>query len=233
MKISIIIPTYNEEITLEQVVLKVEKVFNQNDYEIIIVDDGSTDFTSKIISKIKNSHILSIHHDKNYGKGKAIRSGLNITSGDYLAVQDADLEYLPETLLELWQKVKNENTVVYGRRSLNQGYFFNRIGNKVVSFICSILYRVKLYDIYTCYKIIPSKILRSLELKSNGFEIEAEITAKLLRRNVQILEIPISYTPRSFFDGKKIRMIDGLKAILTLLKIRYAHKKIMSNPRQK
>ncbi len=221
MKISIIIPIYNEEKTLEKVVLGVARVFEGKDFEIIIVNDGSTDGTAEIISKIKNSRIQTVSHDRNYGKGRAIQSGLEKAKGDYIAIQDADLEYNPETLYELYKNCGSKasaESVIYGKRKGDKGYLFNRIGNRILSLVCNILFSSKLSDIYTCYKIIPRKLMQELDLKSNGFEIEAEVTAKILKRKINILEISIPYSPRTFREGKKINWRDGYRGIIILIK---------------
>ncbi|MDO8660066.1 MAG: glycosyltransferase family 2 protein [Candidatus Parcubacteria bacterium] len=222
MKISIIIPIYNEENTLAEVVLNTQKVFTQgkNDYEIILVNDGSKDKTREIISKILDPHIITIHHETNYGKGRAIQSGVKKATGDYVAIQDADLEYDPMNLFKLTQLAIEKKSVIYGKRSGKDGYILNRLGNKILSLICNILFFSKLSDIYTCYKIIPRKLMQSLNLNSNGFEIEAEITAKILKKKIKIIEIPITYTPRSFAEGKHIRWRDGYKGILKLIEIK-------------
>ena len=216
--ISIIIPAYNEEKTIGEVINSVHRVFSSTPYEIIVVDDGSSDTTGLICESQQN--IKYIHLPENHGKGFAIREGIKNASGDYIAVQDADLEYNPETLFELCSKTK-DNTVIYGKRDRIQGYYFYKLGNAFLSGICNLLYRSKLFDIYTCYKIIPTHIAKSLELKSNGFEIEAEITGKLLKRKVPIIEFPITYSSRKFHEGKKIRGKDALIGIWTLIKNSY------------
>lgn len=219
MKLSIIIPVYNEEKTLEHVVLHVHNAFSHTDHEILIVDDGSTDSTPNIASHLTSENIFYIHKE-NEGKGSAVRQGLLHASGDYIAIQDADLEYQPETLYTLWSSITHPDMVIYGKRSRNQGYILNRIANYLLSSLCNLLYSSSLYDIYTCYKIIPSHLARQLHLVSNGFEIEAEITAKILLQQKTILEIPISYQPRTHTQGKKIRAIDALRGVWTLVRYR-------------
>jgi glycosyltransferase involved in cell wall biosynthesis len=221
MKISIIIPIYNEEKTLLQVVAKIQTSFQRENYEIILVNDGSKDGTADILSKMTDPHIHKITHERNYGKGKAICTGISKATGDYVAIQDADLEYDPNTLYELWQTIDNADTILYGKRDGKKGYLLGRLGNRILSQTCNILFSTKLKDIYTCYKIIPLSLVKSLNLESNGFEIEAEITAKILKKKKSILELPIPYSPRSFKEGKHIRWQDGYKGIMKLLEVKF------------
>src|SRR3989344_3982656 len=213
--ISIIIPAYNEEKTIFQVLNSVQRVFKDVECEILVIDDGSTDTTGVICESYPN--IKYVRLSQNKGKGLAIREGLKQTKGSFIAIQDADLEYNPETLYKLFLEAKND-IVIYGKRDRKQGYFLYKIGNAFISRVCNILYQSNLFDIYTCYKIIPRPIIESLKLTSNGFEIEAEITAKLLKLNIPIVEIPIPYSSRTFKDGKKIRGIDALIGTWTLIK---------------
>ena len=221
MKLSIIIPAYNEEKTLALVVEHVREAFKDASYEIIVIDDGSTDGTGKITKGLKNSQTQIIRETKNKGKGNAVRRGIALSLGDYIAIQDADLEYSPAVLRMLWDSIEDSQTVVYGTRSRNLGYIWNRIANAILSHTCNLLYRSTLFDIYTCYKIIPRDLAQSLDLKSNGFEIEAEITAKLLRRKQCIKEIQIPYSPRTEHEGKKIRAKDGFIGLWTLITHRF------------
>ncbi len=213
--ISIIVPIYNEEKTILAVLDSLKQAFKNDDYEIIVVDNGSIDHTKYLC--MRTDGILYIRLPKNYGKGYAVRIGFTHASGEYLTVQDGDLEYDPKTLKNLVDQT-NEHTVIYGKRDGKQGYILNRFGNKLLSSICNMLYKSNLTDIYTCYKVIPRDIYRSLELTSDGFEIEAEITAKLLRTGVLIKEIPITYSPRTFKEGKKIHAPDALIGIWTLVR---------------
>ena len=218
MKISIIIPVYNEEKTISKVIDSVKRAFQDIAHEIIVINDGSSDSTHELCDARQD--ILYISLPKNHGKGFALRNGFINAKGLFVAIQDADLEYNPEILRQLCNQAE-DNKTIYGQRDRKQGYFLNKIGNAFLSWLCNILYGSNLFDIYTCYKIIPAKILQSLELVSNGFEIEAEITAKLLKKNIPIIEIPISYTPRTFQDGKHIRARDALKGMGTLIKNRF------------
>ena len=216
--ISIIIPVYNEEKTIFRVLESVKEAFRDVEYEIVVVDDGSKDNTPIICAAYKNIQYIQL--PQNHGKGFALRIGFARAQGSFIAIQDADLEYNPSVLRKLYNQAK-ENIVIYGKRGRKQGYLLNRIGNIFLSWVCNILYRSRLSDIYTCYKIIPGKILRLLRLSADGFEIEAEITAKLLRAGVLIVEIPIIYSPRTFKDGKHIRARDGIKGIWTLIRNRF------------
>ena len=217
MKVSIIIPVYNEERTILEVIASVEQAFKDMACEIIVVNDGSTDKTHELCVNVPG--ILYIALPQNQGKGFALRNGFINAKGAFTAIQDADLEYSPVILRELVNQAE-VGKVIYGKRDRKQGYFLNKLGNAFLSWFCNLLYGSKLFDIYTCYKIIPTNTLQSLELNSNGFEIEAEITAKLLRRKIPIKEIPIIYTPRSFRDGKHIRAKDAFIGIWTLVKNR-------------
>jgi len=220
--ISIIIPVYNEENTIAKILESTEAAFRDIQHEIIIMDDGSKDKTREICEIICNTqkNINYVRLPQNHGKGFALREGFKKAIGKFIAIQDADLEYDPKILRELFNQA-NKNVVIYGKRDRKHGYLLNRIGNAILSFVCNILYKSNLFDIYTCYKIIPVEILKLLKLSANGFEIEAEITAKLLKRNIEIKEIPITYSPRTFKEGKQIRARDGIIGIWTLAKNKF------------
>jgi len=219
MKITVLIPAYNEEKTIDEVlqaVLQADTLGHET--QVVVIDDGSTDRTQEILHAIPRPIIL-LRHERNFGKGKAIRTGLAAATGDYILIQDADLEYSPEEYPKLIAAVTGDNAV-YGRRSYLQGYIHYRIGAYLLVLLTRILYRRQLHDIYTCYKLLPKKAMDKLSLSSDGFEIEAEVTAKLLRMNVPIAEIPINYHPRSFLEGKKIRARDAWKGFLVLFRLR-------------
>jgi dolichol-phosphate mannosyltransferase len=222
MKISIIIPVFNEEKTILKILESTQKTFTDTEFEIIIIDDGSTDDTENICQNFcqSNKNINYEKLTKNYGKGYALRRGFAIASGAFVAIQDADLEYDPKNLRELYNHVQAD-VVVYGKRDKKNGYFWNKVGNAALTSVCNFLYDSHLSDIYTCYKIIPNKIMPALQISANGFEIEAEITAKLLRAKIKIIEVPISYHPRTFQEGKHIRARDGIIGIWTLIKNRF------------
>jgi len=213
MKLSVIIPAFNEENTIRETIEKVQKI--PIDKEIIIIDDGSTNGTLlRVISFAKNK-----------GKGEAIKEGFKNAKGDYAIIQDADLEYNPEEYLKLLQPILDGKVdVVFGSRLLRnnpKGDWFAWLGRISLSWITNFLYGSKLTDIYTCYKLFPRAFIQSLNLVSTGFEIEAELTAKTLLAGKRIMEVPISYNPRTRADGKKICWIDWIKGIKMLLKLKY------------
>jgi glycosyltransferase involved in cell wall biosynthesis len=218
MLISIIIPAHNEEKTIATVL---ERLLSLNfEKEIIVVNDGSNDNTLEnidhLIHKYKTLNIKVIHNSKRSGKGLAIIKALPYIKGDYVLIQDADLEYDPKEILKLLDHIP-KNLAVFGKRNLKKGYFHYRLGSLFLNKIFSILFKQNLKDFYTCYKLIDSKIFKSLNLSKNGFEIEAEITIKLVKKNIKIVEIPIEYNPRTFREGKKIRATDGLKCLKIML----------------
>ena len=172
-----------------------------------------------------NKKIKLLRHKKNLGKGAAVINGLKKVSSDYLLIQDADLEYNPDEYIKLVSKV-SADTVVYGSRMIKKNthaYERTYIGNLVLTYICNFLFGTKLTDSYTCYKLLPTKIAKKLNLKSQGFELEAEITAKLAKKKINIFEVPISYSPRKYEEGKKIKALDALKGVFTLLRIKFTN----------
>jgi len=230
MKLSIIVPVYNEEKTIQKVL---EKLLNLNfsasdglEKEIIIVDDGSTDGTKEAISNIKYqiSNFKFISYKENQGKGMAVRKGFKEANGEILIIQDADLEYNPEEYENLLKPIiAGETKVVYGSRFLQENpnlYWRYLWGNKLLSFLISFLYGAKIADAYTGYKVIKKEILENVNLNSDGFEFEAEITCKLLKKGYKILEVPISYSPRSIEEGKKINYKDAISGFWTIIKNR-------------
>ncbi len=223
MKLSIVMPVYNEEKTLIEILKKIKSL--DIDKEIVIVDDGSTDKTKDILNTINNEYIKIFFHDKNQGKGAAIRTGLKHVTGDVVVIQDADLEYNPNEFYNMLDLIKTEHDVVYGSRMIGKLTGFkiksHYLGNKLLSLITTILYFNKITDMETCYKMFKKEVIDGMQLKSNSFNIEPEITAKILKRGYKIKEIPISYNCRSFEEGKKINWKDGVKAIYYLVKYRF------------
>ena len=222
MKLSVIIPCYNEENTIKEIISQVKQV--KIDKEILVVDDGSKDKTREIISKIKDIRVIL--KEKNEGKGATIRRGIKEAKGDILIIQDADLEYDPKEYPKLIAPIVNKKTnVVYGSRFLGKKEKMGKYywGNKILSLITSILFFSKITDMETCYKLFKRETIQSLTLYSNKFDIEPEMTSKLLKRKEKIIEIPISYNPRTEEEGKKINWKDGVQALGALLKYRFSN----------
>ncbi len=230
MKLSIIIPVYNERDTILQLVSLVNKVdLGSIEKEIIIIDDFSTDGTKELLSKVKNCKVY--YHHENQGKGAAVITGIKNCSGDIIVIQDADLEYDPNDFNKMIKPiVEGKTSVVYGSRFhgknnlMHYKYFLphHYIGNKLLSFMTSVLYDAKIADMETCYKMFKRDVLEGIKLASRRFELEPEITAKILRKKYKILEIPITYNARDFNEGKKINWVDGIKAFYYLIKYRFS-----------
>ena len=225
MKLSIIMPVYNEEGTFEKIIKKVKAVKLDLEKEIIVVDDGSTDNSRKLIEK--QNGIKKLFHKINSGKGAAISTGLKYATGDIIIIQDADLEYNPEEYPKIIGPIiGGKAEVVYGERfSLNQrerwaipSHFF---GNKLLSFLTGVIFLRKVKDMETCYKAFRKEIIKGIKIKSRRFDVEPEITAKILKRGIRIHEVPIKFHPRTFEQGKKINWRDGIVAIWTLIKYRF------------
>lgn len=225
--ISIIIPVYNEESSIEKVIKRVLKA-NTLGYqkEIIIVDDGSTDNTTKLLKKIKNNRIKKLFHNKNKGKGAALRYGFSKAKGQIILVQDADLEYHPKDFPKIIRPfLKNNVKVVYGSRELSgknkHSSIFFHAGGRLVTLVANFLFAASITDEATGYKAFDARLLKSLPLKCQRFEFCPEVTALLLKRGEIIHEVPITYSARHHGQGKKIKAYDGLEAIWTLLRIKF------------
>lgn len=220
--LSIIIPTFNEIHTLPLVLNEVLSL--PVDKEVLIVNDGSIDGTHEYLKTIDHESVRVLHHDGNYGKGLAIRTALCHVRGQFVTIQDADFEYAPTDLLSLLKAAQQRDSVVYGSRNLNKtngiSYVRYWLGGVLLSYLANGLYGLALTDVCTGQKLFPTEVLKAIRLECVGFEFEAEVTAKLAKRHIPIQEVPISYTPRKFVDGKKIRARDGLKAGWVLLKLR-------------
>ena len=226
MKLSVLVPVYNEAKSILTVIGRIEKV--SLDKEIILVDDYSDDGTRELLRDYcdKNNSIIKVfYHDKNIGKGAAVKTALNYAEGDYAIIQDGDLEYDPQDYIRLLDEAeRTEADVVYGSRFLTtwrSTSFPHFLVNKFLTVITNILYGSNLTDMETCYKMIRTDLFKRLNLESERFEIEPEITAKLLKRGYKITEVPISYKGRSYHEGKKITWKDGIATLWALVRFRY------------
>jgi glycosyltransferase involved in cell wall biosynthesis len=225
MKITILIPCYNEEKTIEELVSRVLNSPIPHEKEIIIVDDGSTDNTKTILeNKIKPLVSKIIYHSYNQGKGAALATGLSMATGDILIIQDADLEYDPQDYSCLIQPIENKATdVVYGSRLLNDNirktlFRMHYIGTKCLTFISNLFTGQKLTDMETCYKAFSKNIYSQLTIQEKSFGVEPEITAKIAKLNARIEEVSINYNGRTYEEGKKITWKDGFRAIYCIIK---------------
>ena len=224
--LSIIVPVYNEEKTLLQLLKKVREVRLMGlKKEIIVVNDGSTDKTGELLKRVKGPEFKIFQHAVNKGKGAAIRTAIPHTTGDFVVIQDADLEYDPADYESLLVPLLEGTTdVVYGSRFMGPHrafLFLHYVGNKFLSLVTNILYNTTLTDMETCYKVFRGDIIRGLKLRSNRFEFEPEVTAKILKKGYKLYEMGISYHGRGFEEGKKITWRDGITALATLIRYRF------------
>ena len=222
MQLSIVIPVYNEQATIIELLDRVAAVNIEK--EVIVVDDFSTDGTRALLENYRNEAFTLLLHDRNQGKGAALRTGFQHATGDFVIIQDAALEYDPADFPKLLAVVENENArVVYGsllatsQPTMTLRHF---VGNRLLTGLPNLLYGSQLTDMETCYKLLDRHLVRNLDLVSNSFNIEPEITAKLLKQGIVIHEVPISYHGRSFAEGKKISWKDFISAVWTLLTLR-------------
>jgi glycosyltransferase involved in cell wall biosynthesis len=223
-RLSVLVPVYNERTTVGEVLRRVRQAQIPLEMEVIVVDDGSTDGTDAVLKAISDSTIRVIKHTTNMGKGAALRTAMASASGDLVLIQDADLEYDPGDWPALLAPVlSGKAEVVYGsrftgpRRNMFPSHW---IGNRFLTLVTNVLYRSTLSDMETCYKLFTRDALHGIEIQSRGFDVEPELTAKILRKGIRIYEVPVSYAGREVSEGKKIRWQDGFKALAALLKYR-------------
>ena len=229
MKLSIIIPAYNEEKTILKVISRVKNAKLGNiKKEVIVVDDFSTDGTKRVLSKLKNKGMKIFFHEKNQGKGAAIRTALKHATGDVILIQDADLEYDPKEYKKLIKPIiEGKAKVVYGsrfesiRKNLEKMYKLHYFGNLFLTVMTNILYGAKITDMETGYKVFRKEVIEGIKLRARRFDFEPEITAKILKKGYKIMEVPIDFMGRKFSEGKKITWKDGVKALYYLLKYRF------------
>ena len=229
MKLSILMPVYNELATLTSAIKEVLDVDFPCEIELVVVDDGSTDGTRELYPSFANDARVSIHaHERNQGKGAAIRTAASVATGDYLIMCDADLEYSPTQIPSLLAPVAaGDAEVVYGTRTFgshNSYSFVYVLGNKAVTTLANVLFNCYISDLETCFKLMPTALYRDLRVRETGFGMEAEVTGKLLRRGIRPYEVPISYRARSRAAGKKLTWRDGAEAVWILLRERFARR---------
>ena len=224
MKLTIVIPCYNEKDSIHTIIEAV-RAAPVDDKEIIIVDDFSQDGTREILqNEYDESEIKILYHEKNMGKGAALRTGFANATGDIVVIQDADLEYDPQEFPILMQPILEKNAdVVYGSRFAGGAphrvvYFWHMVGNKILTFTSNMFTNLNLTDMETCYKMFKREVIQSLKLKENRFGIEPELTAKIAKKRCVIYEVGISYSGRTYQEGKKIGWRDGFRAIYAILK---------------
>ncbi len=225
MKLSIVIPVFNEEKTVEEIIRRAQDVDVGLEKEIIIVDDGSTDSTRQILKGLNHPQIKIFNHDKNQGKGAALQTGFSQATGNIILVQDADLEYDPRDYPKLLEPILDGRAdVVYGSRFLGGPhrilFFWHYVGNKMLTTLSNMLSNLNLSDMETCFKVFRKEILDQINLKSKRFGFEPEITLKLSKLRCRIYEVPISYSGRDYSEGKKIGWKDGMAAIIHILRFK-------------
>jgi glycosyltransferase involved in cell wall biosynthesis len=225
MKLSVIIPVYNEVESIKIILKRVQETKLAK--EIVVVDDGSKDGTRDVLKKLGGKNgVHIILHERNQGKGAAVRTGLAAAKGDILLIQDADLEYDPRDIPELLKPIKEGVAdVVYGSRFLGGAHrvtmFWHLVANKMLTLMTNILYNTILTDMETGYKVFRREVIDGMVIRANSFNFEPEFTAKILKRNYRIFEVPITFNPRDYTQGKKIKFHDAIEAVWALIKYRF------------
>ena len=220
--LSVIVPVYNEVETIGNILEKINSV--NIDKEIIIIDDGSCDGTDNVLRGIEYNNLRVIHHTSNRGKGAAFLTGLSNAKGEFVIIQDADLEYDPNDYLKLMQVIKEDNIDIVQGARFKKGYrglFIHRLGNRLLTVVLNFLFNSHLNDYATCYKLARKTTFDSLCLKSSGFDIDVEIVCNAIKKRLKVAEVPVSYYPRSYKEGKKIRLKDAIWAIFYMFKYRF------------
>jgi glycosyltransferase involved in cell wall biosynthesis len=225
VKLSVLMPVYNERATLASAIKEVLNVVFPCEIELVVVDDGSTDGTRDLYPSFADDPRVQVHmHERNRGKGAAIRTAAAVATGDYLIICDADLEYAPSEIPDLLKLVlAGEAEVVYGTRTFGSHNSYSYVyvmGNKAVTTLANVLFNCYISDLETCFKLIPAALYRELNIRETGFGMEAEVTGKLLRRGIRPYEVPISYRARSREAGKKLTGRDGFEALWILTRER-------------
>lgn len=224
--LTVIVPVFNERGTVAEILRRIRSVELPLMVDVIVVDDGSTDGTEKVLKLLGDSTVQVVTHERNQGKGAAIRTGLSLATGDLILIQDADLEYDPEDWPKLLAPVlRGRAVVVYGSRFTGERrnmLLLHWVGNRFLSLVTNVLYGTTLSDMETCYKLFDKRVIEGITVVSNRFDFEPEITAKVLRRGYRIYEVPISYTGREISEGKKITWRDGFGALRALVRFRFA-----------
>ncbi|MEO6204289.1 MAG: glycosyltransferase family 2 protein [Mycobacteriales bacterium] len=225
MKLSVLVPVYNEAATVETALKRILNVDYPCDFEVVVVNDGSADRTAELLSGISHPSLIVVDHPANRGKGAAIRTAADSATGDYMIICDADLEYSPEEIPTLLAPVlAGETQLVYGTRSFGSHTAFSFwyvLGNKAVTLFANVVFDCWISDLETCFKLMPLELYRELDIRSAGFGMEAEVTGKLLGRGMRPFEVPISYKARTREEGKKLTWKDGVEALWILIRERY------------